>query len=341
MITSYVALSTGNDDVKQHNCCSVANGENLTICDEYLSVLPEYANYYILAIVAIMLYVGFPLIQHYLSSIPNETEHYSITDSPMGLSRIFHSVFLEGFKQSSNTELQKTNIFIDSRNDYFYWYFQFALDYRFIDVVLFFTAYDIFRLNRGATKNLKIYLLILNLPSNIKHWWKCFKRLTNQEQAEQSTSVPRQGIPNREPSHEEDTESSCTEICGKITTQFFKALVFVIAYMVCFTPMCIFSTACPLMTIYHFNLKEVIRLSARYDMCVLWMISLLYGAVLFFSWIIIILVLHSFLSLFLYLIIGLYLNGSLFSPIVVPMMIFLVYSWKNWRSFVETKYLHA
>ena len=37
--------------------------------------------------------------------------------------------------------------------------------------------------------------------------------------------------------------------------------------------------------------------------------------------------------------IGLYLNGSFFSPIVVPMMIFLVYSWKNWRSFVETKYL--
>ena len=46
----------------------------------------------------------------------------------------------------------------------------------------FFTAYDIFGLNRGGTKNLKIYLLILTLPSNIKHWWKCFKRLTNQEQ---------------------------------------------------------------------------------------------------------------------------------------------------------------
>ena len=329
----------GNDDVKQHNCCSVANGENLTICDEYLSVLPEYANYYILAIVAIMLYVGFPLIQHYLSSIPNETEHYSITDSPMGLSRIFHSVFLEGSNNPVTPNYRRltfslTVVMITSIGTSSLPWIIVSLTWSF-----FFTVFDIFRLNRGATKNLKIYLLILTLPSNIKHWWKCFKRLTNQEQAEQSTSVPRQGIPNREPSHEEDTESSCTEICGKITTQFFKALVFVIAYMVCFTPLCIFSTACPLMTIYHFNLKEVIRLSARYDMCVLWMISLLYGAVLFFSWIIIILVLHCFLSLFLYLIIGLYLNGSLFSPIVVSMMIFLVYSWKNWRSFVETKYL--
>ena len=58
-----------------------------------------------------------------------------------------------------------------------------------------------------------------------------------------------------------------------------------------------------------------------------------------FSFTIITTFFFSFLNLLLNLIIGLYLNGSFFSPIVVPIIILLVYSWKNWRSFVETKYL--
>ena len=47
----------------------------------------------------------------------------------------------------------------------------------------------------------------------------------------------------------------------------------------------------------------------------------------------------AFLNLMLYLITGVYLNGSFFSPFVVPILVFLGYFWKNWRSFVETKYL--
>ena len=90
----------GNDDVKQHKCCSIASGGNLMSCDEYLSVLLEYADNYILAMVIIMIYVGYPLIQQRLLSIPKETEHYSITDSPMAHSRIFYAVFLEGSNNS-------------------------------------------------------------------------------------------------------------------------------------------------------------------------------------------------------------------------------------------------
>ena len=310
----------GNDDVKQHNCCSVASGGNLTICDEYLSVLPEYANNYILAMVSIMLYVGFPLMQQHLRSIPKETEHYCITESPMALSRIFYAVFLEGSNNPVTPCYRRltfslTVVVIISIST-------FSLPWIIASLVwgLFFTAFDTFRLNRGATKNIKMYLLILTLPLNIKHWWKRFNRLTNQEQAEQSTSVPR----HREPSHEEGTESSCTKTCGKITAQFFKALVFVIAYMVCFTPMCILSIFYPVMAFWQFSLHTISPPNV---------------VVLLFSCIITILVLKCSLNLLLYLIIGLYLNGSLFSAIVVPMVIFLVYSWKSWRSFVETKYL--
>ena len=272
----------GNDDVKQHNCCSIASGGNLTSCDEYLSVLLEYANIYILAMLIIMCYVGLPLIMQHLQSIPKETEHYSITDSPMALSRIFYAAFLEG---SNNPEtpfrrrltFSLTVVVIISIST-------FSLPWIIASLVctLSFIPFDRLGLNIGATKNIKLYLLILTLPLNVKYWWKCFKRLTNQEQAEQSTSVPRQGIPNREPSHEEDTESSCTETCGKTTTQFFKALVLVIAYMVCLIPMCILSTLYPLIALYHFRLKEVPRRGARYR-GVLYAISNLYVVSLLFS----------------------------------------------------------
>ena len=47
----------------------------------------------------------------------------------------------------------------------------------------------------------------------------------------------------------------------------------------------------------------------------------------------------ALLNLALYLITGIYLNGSFYGPIVVPILLLLVYFWKNWRSFVETKYL--
>jgi hypothetical protein len=47
----------------------------------------------------------------------------------------------------------------------------------------------------------------------------------------------------------------------------------------------------------------------------------------------------AFLELMLYWITGLYLNGTFYSHLAVPVLLFLVYSWKNWRSFVEMKYL--
>ena len=85
-----------NDHLKLYSCCRVAGGGKLTICSEYSSLILEYAGNYVTAIVYVILYIGFPLLRQYLQSIPKETEHYIITDSPMALSRMFYSVFMEG-----------------------------------------------------------------------------------------------------------------------------------------------------------------------------------------------------------------------------------------------------
>lgn len=47
----------------------------------------------------------------------------------------------------------------------------------------------------------------------------------------------------------------------------------------------------------------------------------------------------SFLTIVLLFISGLYLNAEFYSPTVAPAMILVVYCWRCWRAFVETKYL--
>ena len=172
-----------NDGVKKHNCCRIASGGNLKICDEYLSVLPEYAKYYIFTMAIIMTYVGYPLIQQHLQSIPKETEHYSITHSPMALSRIFYAVFLEGSNNPVTPYYRRltfslTVVVIISIST-----FSWPLIIASSIWVLLFTAYDIFWLNRGNIENIERYLIKLTLPFNFKKWWKRFKRLTNRQQS--------------------------------------------------------------------------------------------------------------------------------------------------------------
>ena len=329
----------GNDDVKQHNCCRIASGGNLTICDEYLSVLLEYAKYYIFAMVSIMTYVGFPLIMQHLQSIPKETEHYSITDSPMALSRIFYAVFLERSNNPVTPYYRRLTFSLIVTVETIS-ITGFSLPWIIVSLTwaLFFTAYDVFGLNGGATKNIDIYLIILTLPFNVKHWWKFLKLPTKEE-----PSVLQEEDPQVTTS-EQTPESSGTKICCSITTKVFKTLFFVIAYIVAFIPICVSILAIYSgVTLLSFIVSPIQIVLLRDDCSVLERIAAFLNMLspLIYIFHMIITVIFSILSLNLLfcLIIGLYLNGSFFSPIVVPILILLVYSWKNWRSFVETKYL--
>ena len=334
----------GNDDVKKHNCCRVESGRNLTICTEYLSVLPIYGSYYISAMVIIMMYVGYPLIQQHLQSIPKETEHYSITDSPMALSRIFYAVFLKGSNNPVTPYYRRLTFSLTVVEVISISTFSLPWIIASSTWALLFTVYDFFWLNRGNIENIEKYLIMLTLPFNFKHWWKRFKRLTNEEQpehpAENRLEMVPEGVLNRQQSHEEDPQvTTCTYVCS-IITHFLKALLFVLTYTVCVIPLCVFSIGyySPLVIIQSSGLQRNERNVPRGmigQICVWFGFLVLY----LFSFTIITTFFISFLNLSLNLIIGLYLNGSFFSPVVVPIIILLVYSWKNWRSFVETNYL--
>ena len=323
-----------NHDAKQYDCCRIASGGNLMICAEYLSVLLGYASGYISIVVFIMYFVGYPLILDFLRSIPKETQCYSMTDSPMALSRIFYVAFLEGSNNPVTPYYRRLTFsltvvgIISTGITSLAWFIT-----SFIWVLLF-IAYDWLALNGGATKNIESYLTILTLPFNVKYWWKYFKKRTEKEQTKQSTRL--QDVPNHPSSHEEYTKSSCTEICSEIIKSF-KALVFVILYIFCFVLGGLFSTVYANLFSFMLDWKRVTD-SDQPQKC-RYVISILYFTVLLVSIGFLIIFFVILFSLLLYLIIGLYLNGSFFSPIVVPICILVVYSWKTWRSFVEMKYL--
>ena len=313
-----------NDDVKIHNCCRVASGGNLMICDEYSSVLLEYAKYYTFTMVFIMIYVGCPLIQQHLQSITRETEHYSITYSPMALSRIFYAVFLQGSNNPVTPYYRRltfslfTVVLIISLSTFSWPWIISSFTW-----ALLFTVYDIFWLNRGNIENIERYLKKLTLPFNFKKWWKRFKRLTNRQHV-----------------YEEELQvTTCTYVCS-IITHFFKALLFVLTYTVCVIPFCVFSIGyySPFVIFQSSGFQRNERNVPR-GMIGQFCVWLGFLVLYVFSFTIITTFFLSFLNLSLNLIIGLYLNGSYFSPKVVPVIILLGYSWKDWRSFVETKYL--
>ena len=302
----------GNDGVKQYNCCKIASGGNLTICAEYLSVLLEYVTYYITSMILFMLYVGFPLIMQYLRSIPKETQYYSITDSPMAVSTILYVAFLE---ESNNRATPYCRRLIFSSTVVTIIYIGTAsLALLIVSIIwaVLFTVYDFFGLNTNTVKNIEAYLTILTLAFNIKYWWKYFEGL-------------------RKP--------ACLQnaLNGK---RYKKIPIFIIAYILLFIPIVSFSISTSPITYLTFSaIKTARRFSPNLNRCKYITILLLHVLFPAISLVAITLFLQNFFNLLLHSIIGLYLNGSFFSPIVVPMGILVVYSCKNWGSFVETKYL--
>ena len=338
------------DVVKKYKCCKQASGGNLTICAEYSSVLLEYmyARYYMPVIVTLTLYFGLPLVHQYLKSIPKQTDYYSITDSPMALSSILYAIFLERSNNPVTPYYRRLTfslavvVTITTGLPSLFW-IKVSLTW-----ALIFTAYDFFGLNRSGTKNIEAYLTILTLPFNMKYWWKFLKLPTDEQPPEHLTNLP-EDIPNSQRSPTEDPQittsqkrpkNSCTAICCSITTEFFKVLLFVIAYMVFFLPIGVFiTTLSPFLMLCSLGFRKNKKIVRRCNNnCVLFGFTVLYALLLVFLFSIIALSLAFFVRILFWLIIGLYLNGSYFSPVVVPILILFVYSWRNWR-FVETKYL--
>ena len=299
------------NDLKQYNCCRVTSGGKLTICGEYSSPLLKYAANYITVMTIIFWCVGLPLIWHYVESIPREKPDYEITDSPMALSAIFYTLLMEGSRNPVKSFFRRLVFSLTAAVVIYISFSGLGWIIALSVWVVLFTPYDFLGLNVDATDyNYEMHLLFLTLPFNIKLWWKTFK--SKLPELTQSSSAVKQVF---------------IRVCFALIYLLIFGIIFILD--ICFSPL---NLGCSL-------LKNVPSRVRHLHVCLGMLIMFLCPFVLLASLGFAILFFIAFLNLMLYLITGLYLNGSFYSPFVVPILLFLSYFWKNWRSFVETKYL--
>jgi hypothetical protein len=88
--TNYQLCRTHNLTLK---CCAIFGDKHIRICSYYSSFVAHL--YPIITVTVFSLYLAFPLMVDYLSRF-KDSDYYTISDSPMALSYIFHMIFIEG-----------------------------------------------------------------------------------------------------------------------------------------------------------------------------------------------------------------------------------------------------
>ena len=80
----------------KYNCCNLFERKNMLICSDYSSILLESYNGLLVGAMYIFLLFAFPKIVEYIRCYQKECVQYKISDSPMSVSSIFHTIFIEG-----------------------------------------------------------------------------------------------------------------------------------------------------------------------------------------------------------------------------------------------------
>ena len=318
---------------QMYSCCRVASRGKLSICAEYSSVILEYGGEYVFFVTLLMMYVVFPLISQYLRSLPMQTKYYEITDSPMALSTLLYTAFLEGSKNPviSLSRRLAFSLLVAVIICFSYtgrgWIIASAV------WCFFFTIYDFLGISTKATNDTddyihyKTFLVILTLPFNVKYWLKRMlpKRLKQPPEEMRARCVG---------------NGFCREQCA-IVLQLLIGFCFAILSLVIFGVTCVLMIlfaplGIVLLTFRNRITQKFQQNTSQRSINAFFCFSffMVFASVIFFT-----ISFVTFLNLMLYWITGLYLNGSFYSHFVVPLLLFLGYSWKNWRSFVEMRYL--
>ena len=91
------------DQVTSYNCCTVVGPNDTLICSDYSSLVTEMVPILVLTTLAFFAYIAFPLTWEYLNKFKKSDTHYRISNSPMSISSIIHSVFVSGCELEKST----------------------------------------------------------------------------------------------------------------------------------------------------------------------------------------------------------------------------------------------
>ena len=357
--TEYKMCKSHIDDTTKlvkYNCCAIVSKKNELICSDYSSVLKNF--YAVLFVAPPLVFVNFFFFfMDYLNRSMKETTHYKISDSPMALSSILHMLLFEGHGPVKSFG-RKLFIVICTLLP------GFSVENLGYTIALslwafIFMCVDTFIIYEDVT-NLTL-IEIITFPFNLKLWWRvvskewpCFYnnlKLTLKKDSTEVTERTRLLSPeiqehgnghqaNYEFIGQFNGQRSETNIRISQSKRLLKQLgerwkyrlsiyILLFFYLVMSIPLYILALY---FTGYIFSKKHFMHQRSK---LIKWSLFLWYWvSAIFMLYVAEVVLVVAFLTST-----GLFLNGQTYRPYFVPLCTILFYSWINWKSLVEAKYL--
>ena len=359
------SINTGSDDTK-YNCCSLLGRERIPICSDYSSILKESSNN--LFVVAVLLFVFFalPLIVEHLSYSQNERIQYKISDSPMSLSSIFHKIFIEGHgpvKSLGRRLVVTVIVLVTALPDWKLYFLSFYIIL--CGWALLFPFFDVHNFNEeahdsrvAAANQLSFFafngnpIKIIALPFNLKFLWNEVNRrpffrthlklnlnsATSYQQSATSSRISERSNLLTQLELRQQPRNNPRQIIRRLMDLHkycLSIIVLLILYLLIALPiLCILV----LYTLFYLRYAQKLLSNKKFLPKQIKEVIRVYfvgGA----TWPILAFSFFKCFVLTFYYIAGLYLNAGFYSTYFVPLSIILFYSWSNWKSSVEEKYL--
>lgn len=291
------------DGFKQYNCSRITTG-NLIICDDYASNLIGTFRKYISQVAYFLSLICFPFILLYLRSFSDEKEEYEILDSPLAISTIFHTFFIEGHGSAKSIvrRLFSWLVLAILSTIILPLFTAIVVSVAFLFVIV---PFDVFSLN-----NLKHdfeYQIVNNFrstitsPFNIKLWCKLFSSVLSRH------------------------ETKRAKILSAVLSFFLFPFVFSIVILFSLS-----AAACAiilLLVIPHAKTEETcLRRWVKVYLSLPAAIWCMINLSAFFHFICLIMAV-------------IYLNGVVYIPYLMPIIAIVTYSVKHWRRSIEKMYL--
>ena len=315
--------------LRNYKCCLIAERNDTEICSDYSSIATKSYSILILLTTIFLLYVALPMIIDYISRHTEKNTHYKISHSPMSITSIFCALFIEGYHPVTSFLRRLVCVFFvlvttltNSTSIVFhviqvFWAVAFTIE----DVFNFNTNKDVYPIKwifRFETP-----FEILAFPFNYKLWRSLRIKITRK---------------NVNPENQRESQDSHQRLGFLQTIKRCLSVVISLVLYIAFLPYLCSSVLALL--IYAMWKQTGVKTQDR-------ILTLSY--VLFRPWLLRILQLltlglfmqsmRNSLVIMFYLTVVLFLNGEIYSPYFLPLSTILFYSWTNWKSSVETKYL--
>ena len=363
-----------NDHVAKYNCCTIVGSNDALICSDYSSVVTEMSSILVLLTVLLILYVLFPVTLECFSQFKENDTHYKISNSTMSFSYFLFLIFLKGhgpIKTLGRKLILALFVLVTTLPIYGSLLFQCYMIFMGPWLAVLFIGNISFD-KKFLFRSFQNPVEIITIPFNIKMCWckakqfpstikGCLSRFqeyvqpccsclfsctsksesninlikrTEREENVEDTSQPL----SREEENKRENHKKLSFI--KRTRKRFLVLVFFIFYLISIPFLSLYAFARLILHNWKFVKKQV-RSNLDEDACMprynanrisLTLFIIVTCGFIVFS-------IHNLFPLALNFIIGLFLNGEIYSPYILPLCTTTVYSWTKWRSSVEMKYL--